>query len=86
MQKVSADMGHSGFDGTPTKPRLRTENMRGPSDGAIVKRNECEARIGELWAETEREKQAKEKDGSKWRGLWSKRQTWWLDVKASAIL
>ena len=50
-------MGHSGFDGTLIKPRLRTDKMRSPSDGAVAKRNEYEAKTGELWAETKRTEQ-----------------------------
>ena len=53
-------MGHSGFDGTPIKPRLRTDKMRGPSDGAIAKRSEYETKTGELWAEMKRTKQTGE--------------------------
>ena len=53
-------MGHSGFDGTPIKPRLRADKMRGPSDGAIAKRNEYETKTGELWAETKRTEQTGE--------------------------
>ena len=36
----SRNMGHSVFDGTLIKPRLRTDKMRGPSDSATSKRDE----------------------------------------------
>ena len=55
-------MGHSGFDGTLIKPRLRTDKVRGPSDGAISKRDEYETKTGELWKETGRQKQVKEEE------------------------
>ena len=55
-------MGHSGFDGTLIKPRLRTDKMRGPSDDAISKRDEYETKTGEFWKETGREKQVKEEE------------------------
>ena len=53
-------MGHSSFDKTTIKPRLRTDKMRGPSDGAISKRDEYETKTGELWAETKRTDQTGE--------------------------
>ena len=55
-------MGHSGFDGTQIKPRLRTDKMRGPSDDAMFKRYQYETKTGELWKGTEREKQVKEEE------------------------
>ena len=56
-------MRHSGFDGTLIKPRLRTDKMRGASDGAIFKRGEYETKTGELWEEeTRRTEQMREED------------------------
>ena len=55
-------MGHSGFDGTLIKPKLRTDKMRGPSDGASSKRDEYETKTGELWEEMKRTEQTREED------------------------